>query len=69
MSILTKAAIIAIAAMLCLLLAHIGFSLLPSQTETHLMQVVQFLAVIAGVILEIWAVVRLGRAPKPDRVS
>lgn len=62
MSIFSKAAIVAVAAMLVWVLIRIGFLLVPDQAEEGLIQAFQLVPVVFSVVLEIWIVIRLSQA-------
>ena len=62
MSIFAKAIAIAVAAMLLLGLARIGLAQIPDQVAERVIRATQLSTVTIGIVLEIWAIVRLSRA-------
>lgn len=62
MSIFAKAITIAVAAMLLLGLSRMGLAQMPDQMAARVVQATQLSTVTIGIVLEIWAIARRGRA-------
>lgn len=61
MSIFAKAIAIAFTAMLLLGLSRMGLAQMPGQMAARIVQAIQLSTVMIGIVLEIWAIVRLSR--------